>query len=253
MQHHDAEIDRLKDRVSCAVVLERADPPWRLDKRESTLDSLKYRRGRGEIIIVNHRQRGWWDASDPVAKGDVFGLVQHLNPGCHFGEARRILRGLAGVVPAFPLHEGGRRGAPSLPPEARWQHARHPRPGTPAWHYLHDVRRLPSSIIDAAVKADVLRESRHGTALFAHRDHAGILTGMEMRGPDFRGFSKGHDKTLFRLPRRGRSLTAARRHRGADRRDEPRGTRGTARRHVSHGHRRRHGTGHASVPRSTDR
>ena len=31
---------------------------------------------------------------------------------------------------------------------------------------------------------DVVREEQHGSAWFTHRDHAGVLTGIDMRGPD---------------------------------------------------------------------
>ena len=31
------------------------------DRAESSRASLKYRRGEGEIVIVNHDGRGWWD------------------------------------------------------------------------------------------------------------------------------------------------------------------------------------------------
>ncbi len=54
----------------------------------------------------------------------------------------------------------------------------------------------------AAVRAGVLREGPYASAWFAHHDHDGRLTGFEMRGPDYRGFSTGGDKTLFRLPGR---------------------------------------------------
>jgi hypothetical protein len=53
---------------------------WRLDQKESTKLSLKYRRGKGEILIVSHAGRGWWDPTSD-AKGDVFRLVQRLEPG----------------------------------------------------------------------------------------------------------------------------------------------------------------------------
>ena len=43
-------------------------------------------------------------------------------------------------------------------------------------------------------------EGPHGSAWFAHRDAAGCLTGIEMRGPDYHNFSAGGGKTLFRLP-----------------------------------------------------
>ena len=45
-----------------------------------------------------------------------------------------------------------------------------------------------------------MREGPYGSAWFAHRDHAGVLTGIDMRGPDWRGFSARSDKSLFRLP-----------------------------------------------------
>ena len=76
----DPEIEELRDKVHCAVVLERTPPPWKLDRKESTKLSLKYRRGKGEILIVSHGGRGWWDPTSD-AKGDVFGLVQRLEPG----------------------------------------------------------------------------------------------------------------------------------------------------------------------------
>ncbi len=75
MTVHDPEIEELRDKVHCAVVLERTPPPWKLDRKESTRLSLKYRRGKGEILIVSHAGRGWWDPTSD-AKGDVFGLVQ---------------------------------------------------------------------------------------------------------------------------------------------------------------------------------
>ena len=106
------EIDELKASVSCATVLERLSPVWRLDAAESTRRSLKYRRGAGEIVIVNHDGRGWWDPLSP-AKGDIFTLVRHLDPGLNFGAARRVLRGFVGIAPAFPpALRARRRGRP---------------------------------------------------------------------------------------------------------------------------------------------
>ena len=51
-----------------------------------------------------------------------------------------------------------------------------------------------------ALATDVIREGPRGSAWFAHRDGAGRLTGIEMRGANYRNFSAGGDKTLFRLP-----------------------------------------------------
>jgi hypothetical protein len=73
MTGHDPEIEELRDKVHCAVVLERIPPPWKLDRKESTKLSLKYRRGKGEILIVSHAGRGWWDPTSD-AKGDVHAI-----------------------------------------------------------------------------------------------------------------------------------------------------------------------------------
>src|SRR5580698_8376438 len=54
MTRHDPEIEELREKVHCAVVLERTLPCWKLDRKESTKLSLKYRRGKGEILIVSH-------------------------------------------------------------------------------------------------------------------------------------------------------------------------------------------------------
>ncbi|UFN51772.1 DUF3991 and toprim domain-containing protein (plasmid) [Roseomonas sp. OT10] len=55
-------------------------------------------------------------------------------------------------------------------------------------------------MLRAARAADAIREGGFGTPWFAHRDAAGGLTGFEMRGPAFRGFAKGAEKSLFQLP-----------------------------------------------------
>jgi hypothetical protein len=200
MNAQDAEIQQLKASVSCAVLLERLPPVWRLDRAESTRRCLKYRRGAGEIVIVNHNGRGWWDPLSE-AKGDIFSLVQHLERGLNFTQARHMLRGFVGIAPAFPeaLRARGTR-ASHLPVTARWERRRPLSGRSPAWRYLTEQRGLPETVLVAARAADAVREGPRGSAWFAHRDGAGLLTGIEMRGSDYRNFSAGGDKTLFRLP-----------------------------------------------------
>jgi Protein of unknown function (DUF3991)/Toprim-like len=200
MNEHDVEIERLKAGVSCAVLLERLPSPWRLDRGQSTRHSLKYRRGEGEILIVNHDGRGWWD---PLSdrKGDIFTLVQHLDPGLSFGAARCVLRDFVGFAPTFPeAVRTRRRRASSLSVVQRWERCQPLSPGSLAWRYLTGQRGLRDSILLAARMADAIREGPRGSAWFAHRDGAGCLTGIEMRGSDYRNFSAGGSKTLFRLP-----------------------------------------------------
>jgi hypothetical protein len=211
MNSQDVELEEMRAGVSCAVLLERHPPPWQLDKKESTRNCLKYRRGKGEVILVTHEGRGWWDPGS-TAKGDIFGLVQFLDPGLNFGEVRKVLRPFVGLSPTFPEHGRSQaRSAPDLPLTARWERRRRPRPGSPTWRYLADVRRLPAPVISAAISTDVLREGPYGSAWFAHRDHEGRLTGIEMRGADYRGFTPGGEKTLFRMPGRLRTSTVLQR------------------------------------------
>ena len=201
MSGQDGELDQLKAGVSCAVLLERMQPGWLLDKEESTAKCLKYRRGAGEVLIINHGGRGWWDPMSE-AKGDVFALTQRLDPGLNFGQVRKLLRGMVGLQPSSPALERKRkqRDAPAIPVAQRWEQRKRLSRGSATWGYLTGERALPPAVLVAADLFDVVREGPHGSAWFAHRDHTGVLTGIEMRGPDWRGFSDQSDKSLFRLP-----------------------------------------------------
>jgi hypothetical protein len=122
MSEQEKDIEQLKASVSCAVLLERLPPVWQLDRAESSRACLKYRRGEGEILIVNHGGRGWWDPLSE-AKGDIFNLAQHLEPGLSFPEARRMLCDFVGIAPAYPevLRTRRTRTAPALAATDRWE------------------------------------------------------------------------------------------------------------------------------------
>jgi hypothetical protein len=203
MRGHDTEIERLRTEVNCAVLLEQFPPPWQLDRAESTKNCLKYRRGQGEVLIVSHGGRGWWDPQSD-AKGDVFDLVQYLEPGLNFGEVRKVLRPFAGINPAAPEDLGTKhrpRKAPSLlPMPERWARRPRLRRGSTVWRYLAQARALPTNVLEAARAADILREGPYGNAWFAHHDDTGAVTHIEIRGPDYKGSITGGEKILFRLP-----------------------------------------------------
>ena len=214
----DPEIEELRDKVHCAVVLERTPPPWKLDRKESTKLSLKYRRGKGEILIVSHGGKGWWDPTSD-AKGDVFGLVQRLEPGINFGHVRKRLREFAGLSPRFPIAErAGRRKASDRPVAERWADRKAVWSGSPTWRYLARKRLLPSAILEAASAAGVLREGPAGSAWFAHFNDAGSVAHVDIRGPTYKGSLAGGAKSLFRLPPVGSIPPTARSRRGRDRR-----------------------------------
>src|ERR1700722_1972768 len=115
---------------------ERTPPCWKLDRKESTKLSLKYRRGKGEILIISHAGRGWWDPTSD-AKGDVFRLVQRLEPGLSFGHVRKRLRAFAGLSPCFPsAHRAGGQKDPDRAVAARWAERKTVWSNSPAWRYL---------------------------------------------------------------------------------------------------------------------
>jgi hypothetical protein len=112
-----------------------------------------------------------------------------------------VLRRFVGIAPSYPAFERPRRGnAHGLPPRERWEARRRLHRGSPTWHYLADTRALPACVLSAAAAVDAVREGPYGSAWFAHRDQDGGLTGIEMRGPAYRGFSPNGRKSLFRLP-----------------------------------------------------
>jgi hypothetical protein len=185
--------------VNCAALLEGWSQSWRLDRKESTRRALKYRREEGEVLIVNHDGRGWWDPQS-TAKGDIFDLVQYLDPNLNFGQVRRELRRFVGVSPTFPPSLSSRaKHNPSAPIAARWMARPRLLRGSAVWAYLAGTRRLPAQVLEAAERADILREGPHGSAWFAHRDDANAVTHVEIRGPGFKGSLRGGTKSLFRL------------------------------------------------------
>lgn len=175
------ELATLRERVRCELVLEREG--YRLDKEataQRSAKNLKFRRGEGEIIIVNHGGKGWWDPTNPdrSARGDVIKLVQHLKPGLNLGHVRRELRNLIGLEPSYEVKE---RIKPSSTdanqkrdPAWMWEHRNPPQQGSAAWRYLSEERGLPDRILDAAAKQNLLREGPNGTAWF------GIVTTREL-------------------------------------------------------------------------
>jgi Toprim-like/Protein of unknown function (DUF3991) len=201
----DAELQLFRSRVNCAAVLEGMVTGWRLDVRESTRRALKYRRGKGEVLIVTHDGRGWWDPLSQ-AKGDIFDLVQYLDHSLNFGQVRQVLRRFVGAAPTHPTAirtTQGRR--PSRPLQERWAKRPSLRPGSPTWAYLVGVRCLPAEIFTAVAAQDVAREGYYGSAWFAHRAD-GTVSHVEVRGPDYKGSLAGGHKTLFLFGQAGEDL-----------------------------------------------
>jgi hypothetical protein len=168
-----------------------------LDLHESTRRALKYRRG-GEIVIVTHEGRGWFDPLSD-AKGDVFALVAHLH-GESFPEALDRVAGLVGVQANEPVWRRPWRDASTdVSIAERWRRRRAPWPGSATWRYLREERGLSELVLRAAIRQDLLREGPKGSMWAAYTDDDGALVGWEERGSRWRGFSTGGEKVLFRF------------------------------------------------------
>ncbi len=193
MEKH--EIENLRDKVTCEVVLEAAG--WKVNLKESTRRAVKFRRGDGEIIIVIHEGRGWFDPLSPK-KGDIFDLAEHLGAD-GFVAACEQLAELVGFVPSKPAWTRPSRPAPAVSILERWQRRFKPRPGSATWRYLTAERALPADVVERAVALDCLREGPHGSMWAAHRSANDALTGWEERGAAWRGFATNGAKELFRF------------------------------------------------------
>lgn len=58
---------------------------------------------------------------------------------------------------------------------------------------------LPPHTLTAAISQNLLREGPFGSMWAAHTNDVGVIAGWEERGPQWRGFSTGGTKILFRL------------------------------------------------------
>ena len=70
------------------AALERTSCGWKLSHvSQSTRRALKYRRGEGEILIINHDGRGWWDPprAEPRATSSTWSGIS--TPVRHSGQA----------------------------------------------------------------------------------------------------------------------------------------------------------------------
>ncbi|WP_313610571.1 DUF3991 and toprim domain-containing protein [Rhizobium sp.] len=188
------ELEALRAKVSCEAVLERAG--YQLDVKESTRRAIKYRHG-SNIIIVTHEGRGWFDPLGDE-KGDVFALVMFLDRS-PFPPAAEAVASLIGFQLSRPEWKCQRTSGPVEDIVERWRNRRTPSPGTSAWRYLCWERLIPSVIVRQAIREGLLREGPFGSMWAAHLDRHSQVVGWEERGPEWRGFSTGGSKVLFRL------------------------------------------------------
>jgi Toprim-like/Protein of unknown function (DUF3991) len=189
------DLEDLRDKVSCSAVLE--TDGWKMDRKESTKRAVKYRRGKGEIVIVTHIGKGWFDPMSD-ARGDVFGLSEHLG-SFGFVEAIERVGGLVGFVLTQMAWKKSSRRIENESITTRWNSRPRIKLSSATWRYLNDVRCIPPQVLHSAIGQTCIREGPFGSLWAAHKDAFGSVTGWEERGPQWRGFATGGSKRLFRF------------------------------------------------------
>jgi Protein of unknown function (DUF3991) len=136
----------------------------------------------------------------------VFGLSEYLG-SLGFVEALDHVRDLVGFVPCQPVWKKPFRDKAVSSVKTRWNARPRIKPNSSTWRYLNEVRCIPSDVLHLANAQDCIREGPYGSLWAAHKDHTGLVTGWEERGPQWRGFASGGSKRLLR--RRFMSAPAA--------------------------------------------
>ena len=148
----DPEIGELRDRVHCAVVLERTPPPWTLDRKESTKLSLQIPAGQGRdpdrqprrtrLVGSDQRRQGRCVRSGPEAgAGDQLRSCPQA-PARIRGPHRRAFRSPKGQGAAKPRTDPSPNVGPIGRPYGRIRRPGAILPGSASFH-RRSSRRLP--------------------------------------------------------------------------------------------------------------
>jgi hypothetical protein len=176
---------------------------YALDRRASTAGARKYRRGAaGEVVVVVHGGLGWFDPlrGGREGRGDVLTLAMR-EWGLGFSDAVSEIAGLAGLGAAPPTTPAVTRAElpGTLDAPSAWGRLSPLLPGSAGWRYLTEERSLPAGVLRALSGRDLLREGVAGTVCAKHQDVDGAIAGWEMRGPRYKGYSRGGRKGIFML------------------------------------------------------
>lgn len=194
--NRDDELARFKTDIN--LVSYCAGFGYEIEKAESSRTSTIMRSG-GEKIGVAVDTDGHWVYSDLKNEGkggSIIDFVQNTQ-GLNLGQVRKELRGAAGQISQIPIAQRPRKPEPSSHLRQAVQHAYiTTRPINGHHDYLEQERGIESETLtdprfELMVKTDI-----RGNAIFPHHDDMG-LSGYEIRGQDFKGFSKHGEKTIW--------------------------------------------------------
>lgn len=171
---------------------------YEIDKVESSRTSTIMRMSGAKIGVAVDTD-GYWVYSDLRNEGkggSIIDFVQHTQ-GLNLGQVRKELRGAAGRIAQIPIAQRPRKPEPSSRSQQAVQHAYINTLPTNGRHdYLENERGIDSATLQDPRFALMVKVDPQGNAIFPHFDDTG-LSGYEIRGQDFKGFSESGEKTIW--------------------------------------------------------
>jgi hypothetical protein len=194
-----AQISEIKRAVDLVVVAQAFG--FEVDPAESTEQSLKLRRGEGEIRIVQRRSGGdvYFDPGDTNNNGDVIAFLRREQGArLSFQQAARKAAEFAGTLPVQQREAQRRQERSERTLDMAALRRRFFSAEGLDTRYLEERGFTPEEL----AASPYWRSSADGALLFAHRDFEENILGFEYsgRGKDgrkFSGFSKGGRKGLY--------------------------------------------------------
>jgi hypothetical protein len=198
--NRDDELQRFKTDID--LISYCAGCGFEIDQTESSRTSTIMRRGpqkSGEKIGVAVDTDGHWVYSDlrnDGKGGSIIDFVQHTQK-LNLGQVRKELRSAAGIINEIPIAQRPKRPERSTASRQAVQHAYLKTQVTNGRHaYLQNVRGIDSQILNDPRFNGMVKIDERGNAIFPHYDEKGI-SGYEIRGQDFKGFSKHGEKSIW--------------------------------------------------------
>jgi hypothetical protein len=195
---HDDELDRFKSDIHLVqYAVERHG--YRRDRRESSRSShvLRHPTTHDKIVVSRSRDGHWtyFSVRDDTDNGTIVDFVQERTHHRSLGHVRQELRHWLGT--AWRELEPWPTPPPAPAPDRlaiaeTFAAAR----GAEKCAYLHGRGIRRETLADPRFAGTWGQDAR-GNALFVHRDDAGEVSGFEIKGRGFTGFSPGGTKTAW--------------------------------------------------------
>lgn len=193
--NRDDELQRFKTDID--LIQYCAGCGYEVDRAESSRTSTIMRRGTEKIGVAVDTDGHWVysDLRDEGKGGSIIDFVQDTQ-GLNLGQVRKELRSAAGHIAQIPIANRPRKPEPSSHSRQAVQHAYiKARPTGGRHDYLEERGIEPATLTDPRFAVMVKADDR-GNAIFPHYDLMG-LSGYEIRGQDFKGFSRHGEKTIW--------------------------------------------------------